>query len=68
LGFSHFLPQVDECVAHPPQGGIDADIGLFSNLLETHVHVMAHNEHLLLFGRQLFNKNAKAYLGLMGDL
>ncbi len=55
----HFFPQVNECVAHAAQCGVDAHPGAVGNFLEAHLQVMAHNQHLLLLGGQFFNVTAQ---------
>lgn len=47
----HLFPQVNECVAHAAQSGVNAHPGAFGYFLKTHLQVMAHNQHLFLFHR-----------------
>lgn len=68
MGFRHFLPEVDQGITHSAQRSIDAYAGLVGYLLKAHVHVVAHNEHLLLLRRQFLNKVAEASLSILGNL
>lgn len=46
------LAQVDQGVAHPAQSGVDADPGIFGDLLEAHILVHPHLQYeLLVFGQ-----------------
>ena len=44
---------IDEGVAHTAEGGVDADVGLFSDFLETQVFVETHEDDFALcFGQE----------------
>ncbi len=42
---------VDQGIAHPAKGRIDANIGLFRDLLEAHAEVCPHDHYFALFFR-----------------
>jgi hypothetical protein len=68
LGFDHFLSQINQSITHPAKGGIDAHACFICNFLKAHIHVVPHNEHLLLFRRQLLDKVPEAGLRILGNL
>jgi len=61
--FSH----VDQCIPHAAQGRIDADIGLFCDILETHLSVYPHVQYRPLFLWQMIHKRTGIFHDLLPD-
>lgn len=58
---------VDDSVAHTSEGGVDADVGRIGNLFETHVAIIAHDEHVALAFWQGFDYTLYIVVNLLCD-
>ena len=59
--FGGDAPQVQNCITHAPQGGVDAYAGDLGNLLEGESLIVTHGQYLTLQFRQLLDQ--KLYVG-----
>ena len=61
------LAQVDQGIAHASQSRVDADVGDVGDLLEAHVVVDPHTQHLPLLHRKLFDHLTEVAVDLIDD-
>ena len=67
LFFPDHLAEIDQRVAHPSKGSIDADIRLLGYLLKTESAVMPEQDHLALVVRQFIDQGADLRPDLVMD-
>ena len=59
--------EVEDCVAHTSEGGVDAHTCRVGALLEAHVEIVAHLKHFALQFRQRLHKHFHVGENLMAD-
>ena len=58
--------QIENGISHASKRSVDAHIECIGNLLETHVPVEAHHQHITLAHRQLLDQAAHITVNLAG--
>src|SRR5690606_38325313 len=66
--FRHFLAQIDQRISHPAQSRINTDACAVGDFLKSHIKLVPHNEHVLLFFWQLPDIIPKSGPGLFKHL